>query len=222
LMIATCYRALPESLSVSARHPFEIKLIAGHYRQVLRNRQFLLLAFAGAMAFGGFALYVGSAANFVMVILQLPATAFGWMFIPLISGLMLGSTLSARYAARIAPQRLIGIGYAAMASAALGNVSYNYFYAAALPWAVLPLLVYALGAALATPAMVVIALDFFPHNRGLAAASQLFVRMLSFAVVTGVVAPLLFDSALKLASGVLVGFVISLCCWLLGRPRPTL
>jgi DHA1 family bicyclomycin/chloramphenicol resistance-like MFS transporter len=219
LMIATCYRALPESLPLSARHPFQIKLIAGHYGRVLRHRQFLLLSFATAMAFGGFALYVGSAANFVMVILKLPETAFGWMFIPLISGLMLGSTLSARYATRIAPHRLIALGYAAMASAAFGNVLYTYFCVAAIPWAVLPLMLYALGASLATPAMAVIAQDFFPHNRGLAAAMQLFVRMLSFAAVTGAIAPLLFGSALKLASGVLVGFVVSFTCWILGRPR---
>jgi len=218
-MITVCYRALPESLPPAARHPFAIKLIASHYRDVLRHRRFLLLAFAGAMAFGGFALYVGSAANFIMTILGLPETAFAWLFIPLISGLMLGSTLSGRYAAHIEPRRLIGIGYAAMASAAAINVAYNYFYTAAIPWAVLPLMLYSFGAALATPALAVIGLDFFPRNRGLAAAMQLFVRMLSFAIVTGVLAPLLFGSGFKLAVGVLSAMLVSWLCWLGGRPR---
>jgi DHA1 family bicyclomycin/chloramphenicol resistance-like MFS transporter len=218
LMIAVCYRALPESLPRGLRHPFKLRLIAGHYRDALRHRRFLLLAFANALAFAGFALYVGSAANFVMTILQLPETAFGWLFIPLISGLMLGSTLSGRYAARIAPRYLIGVGFAAMAVAAIGNVVYNSLFTAAIPWAVLPLTLYAFGAALATPAITVIALDFFPLNRGLAAALLLFVRMLAFALITGVLAPLLFGSGLKLALGVLGGFLISWLCWQFGKP----
>lgn len=219
VMMAVCYRALPESLAPELRHPFKIKLIAGHYRDALLHRQFLLLAFANAFAFCGFALYVGSASNFVMNILGLPETAFAWLFIPLISGLMLGSTLSGRYAARIASRYLIRIGFASMAVAAFGNVIYNSFFSAAIPWAVLPLLLYAFGAALATPALTVIALDFFPHNRGLAAALLLFVRMFSFALITGLLAPLLFGSGFKLACGVLAGFLISWLCWMAGRPR---
>ena len=218
LMIVVCQRALPESLAPALRHPFELRLIAGHYRDALRNRRFLLLCFANAFAFGGFALYVGSAASFVMNILRLPETAFGWLFIPLITGLMIGSTLSGRYAARIAPRHMIACGFGSMAIAMLGNVAYNSLFAAAIPWAVLPMALYAFGAALATPAITVFALDFLPHNRGLAAALMLFIRMASFALVTGILAPLLFASGLKLALGALGSFLFSWMFWLLGKP----
>ncbi len=219
MMWAICYRALPESLPPEQRHPFKFKVIARHYAAALRHRRYLLMVFASSLAFGGFALYVGSAAQFVMVILKLPETAFGWMFIPLISGLMLGSSLSSRYATYIAPRRLISIGYSAMGIAAIINVAYNYFFTATIPWAVLPLALYSFGAALVTPPMSLIALDFFPHNRGLATALQLFFRMTCFAAITGIIVPLIFDSALKLACAVLVGISISFACWLLGRPR---
>ena len=48
------------------------------------------VAFSAALgvAFGGFALYIGSAAYFIMHILHLPETAFGWLFI-LVSALFL-------------------------------------------------------------------------------------------------------------------------------------
>jgi DHA1 family bicyclomycin/chloramphenicol resistance-like MFS transporter len=154
-----------------------------------------------------------------MTVLKLPETAFAWMFIPLVGGLMLGSTLSGRFAARIPQRIMIGGGFSAMAIATLGNLAYNYFATAVVPWAVLPLFLYAFGAALATPAITVIALDFFPHNRGLAAALLLFVRMFSFALVTGLLAPLLFGSGLKLALGVAASFVLSLACWFMGKPR---
>jgi DHA1 family bicyclomycin/chloramphenicol resistance-like MFS transporter len=37
--------------------------------------------------------------------------------------------------------------------------------------------------------------------------------MMLFALVSGLVAPMLFDSALKLALGVLAGLVLSFICW---------
>jgi DHA1 family bicyclomycin/chloramphenicol resistance-like MFS transporter len=41
--------------------------------------------------------------------------------------------------------------------------------------------------------------------------------MLLFALVSGLVAPLLFDSALNLAWGVLASLVVSLIAWLLAQ-----
>jgi DHA1 family bicyclomycin/chloramphenicol resistance-like MFS transporter len=41
--------------------------------------------------------------------------------------------------------------------------------------------------------------------------------MTLFALVSGLVAPMLFDSALKLAWGVLAGLVASFACWRLSR-----
>lgn len=49
---------------------------------MLCHRQFLLLSTAIGAAFGGFALYIGSAAYFIINILHLPETAFARLFIP--------------------------------------------------------------------------------------------------------------------------------------------
>ncbi|MES2534539.1 MAG: multidrug effflux MFS transporter [Pseudomonadota bacterium] len=217
LMFVASYRALPESLPAQSRHPFHILPIARNYWKVLRHPQFVLMALALGTAFSGFALYIGSAANFVMNILHLPETAFGWLFIPLISGLVIGSAVAAKYAARIAPGKMIWIGYAVMAVATLASVSYNYLFTATVPWAVLPLMLYAFGLALIMSPVSVLALELFPDNRGLAASMQSFVQMLTFAVVSGLVAPLLFDSAFKLACGVLGGLLLSALCWRLAR-----
>jgi DHA1 family bicyclomycin/chloramphenicol resistance-like MFS transporter len=40
-----------------------------------------------------------------------------------------------------------------------------------------------------------------------------FIQMMSFALVSGFVAPLLFDSAFKLACGVTAGTVLSFIAW---------
>lgn len=207
------YRCLPESLPREQRHAFHGVAIARNYLKVLRNGQFLLLASAVGMAFGGVSLYIGSAANFVMVILKLPETAFAWLFIPIIGGMTIGSAWSAKSAARIAPLKMMRLGFGLMGAAAVISVAYNYVFVAALPWVVLPLAVYTFGLAVAMPPIQIAALALFPDNRGLAASMLSFIQMTLFAVVSGLVAPLLFDSALKLACGVLVGLAASYACW---------
>ncbi|WP_295997527.1 multidrug effflux MFS transporter [Rugamonas sp.] len=217
LMMVAVQRWLPESLPARDRHPFHFGAIAANYWKVLCHRRFLLLSIAVGMSFGGFGLYIGSAAYFIINILHLPVTSFAWLFIPLISGMVVGSALSAKFAHRYTQRALIWIGYALMALGAVANVVYNSYFAAAVPWAVLPLFVYSFALALATPPMSLLALDHFPNNNGLASSMQSFIQMLLFALVSGLVAPLLFDSALKLAYGVLAGLAVSLLAWLLAQ-----
>jgi DHA1 family bicyclomycin/chloramphenicol resistance-like MFS transporter len=213
LMVLLCWKMLPESLPAEKRHAFHFGNIARNYLKVLSHPRFLLLALAVGMAFGGLSLYIGSAANFVMEILHLPETAFGWMFIPLISGMVIGSAWGGKRAATVAAVRMKWIGFGVMALGCVLNVGYTALFTPAIPWAVLPLLVYTFGLAVAMPAIQVGALALFPDNRGLASSMLAFIQMMSFALVSGVVAPLLFDSAFKLACGVTVGLALSFAAW---------
>jgi DHA1 family bicyclomycin/chloramphenicol resistance-like MFS transporter len=215
LMWLLAWRALPESLPQEDRHPFHPGAIAANYLKVLSNPRFVLLSLTVGLAFGGLSLYIGSAANFVMEILHLPETAFGWMFIPLISGMVLGSAWGGKYAARIAPKRMKWLGFAIMALGAGSGVVYNALFVAQVPWAVLPLMVFTFGLAVAMPAIQMSAFALFPDNRGLSSSMLSFIQMMSFAIVSGLVAPLLFGSAFKLACGVAVGLAASfVACWL--------
>jgi DHA1 family bicyclomycin/chloramphenicol resistance-like MFS transporter len=217
LMFIAVYRWLPESLPAEDRHPFEFKTIAGNYLRVLRHKQFLLLAVALGMAFGGFALYIGSAAYFIMNILHLPETAFAWLFIPLVSGMVVGSALSGKLAHRYSQVKLVWISFVGMAVAAAVNVAYTYFFVAEIPWAVLPLFFYSLSLAIAMPPLSLLAMRHFPNHSGLAASLQSFIQMTLFALVSGLVAPLLFDSAFKLACGVAGCLVASLLAWVFAQ-----
>jgi DHA1 family bicyclomycin/chloramphenicol resistance-like MFS transporter len=211
LMLLVCWRLLAESLPREKRHAFHGMAIARNYLKVLGHPRFLLLSLSVGLAFGGLSLYIGSAANFVMVILHLPETAFGWMFIPLISGMVIGSSWGGKRAATMPPAKLRAIGFGLMLLACVLNVGYTAWAgdAIAVPWAVLPLMVYTFGLAVAMPAIQVATLGLFPDNRGLAASMLAFIQMMSFALVSGLVAPLLFDSAFKLACGVTVGLASS-------------
>lgn len=213
LLIALVYRMLPESLPKEQRHAFHGVAIAKNYLKVLKNPQFLLLSLSVGLSFGGLSLYIGSAANFVMEILHLPETAFGWLFVPLISGMVIGSAWGGKKADKINAARMVWIGFGVMALAGVLNVGYNTLFVADIPWAVLPLMVYTFGLAVAMPAIQVGALALFPANRGLASSMLSFIQMMSFALVSGLLAPVLFDSALKLAWGVMAGLAASFLCW---------
>ncbi|MTV36674.1 multidrug effflux MFS transporter [Duganella radicis] len=217
LMLVAVQRALPESLAVKDRHPFHLGVIAKNYWKVLCHHHFLLLSVAVGMCFAGVALYIGSAAYFVMNILHLPETAFAWMFVPLISGMVIGSALSGKFAHKFSRKGQVWLGFAVMITAGVINVAYNAAFVAAVPWAVMPLFIYSFGLALAMTPLSLIALEYFPNNSGLAASMQSFIQMLLFALVSGLVAPLLFDSALNLAWGVLASLILSVIAWLLAQ-----
>jgi len=219
LMFVAVQRALPESLPAKDRHPFHPGVIAANYWMVLRHRQFVLLSAALGMTFAGFALYIGSAAYFVINVLHLSETSFAWLFIPLISGMVIGSALAGKFAHRYSQQAMIRMGYTLMALAALANVGYNYLFPAEVPWAVLPLFMYSFALALSMPPMTLLALNHFPNHNGLAASMQSFIQMLLFALVSGLVAPLLFESAFKLACGMLGGLLVSLVMWFMATER---
>jgi DHA1 family bicyclomycin/chloramphenicol resistance-like MFS transporter len=77
--------------------------------------------------------------------------------------------------------------------------------------------VFTFGLAVAMPGIQLTAMGLFPHNRGLAASMVGFIQMMSFALVSGLVAPLLFGSAFKLACGAAVGVLLSFLMWRLSR-----
>lgn len=217
ILTLVVWRALPESLPPAKRTPLKLGLILGNYWRVGKNPAFMALSMAVGLSFGGFSLYIGSAAQFVTHILGLGATSYAWMFIPMIGGFMLGSALSGRYAARHSTAQLVGFGYAVMIVATALNLTYNSLFPAVVPWAVIPLGIYSFGVAFTTPAITLRALDLFPDNRGLASSMLSFTQMMIFALASGFLAPLLFDTALHLAMGVAGLLASSMVLWTLAQ-----
>jgi DHA1 family bicyclomycin/chloramphenicol resistance-like MFS transporter len=66
---------------------------------------------------------------------------------------------------------------------------------------------------MASPPMTVRALSLLPRVRGMASSFTTFVFMVLFSISSGVIGPLLYDSALKLALGMGVGSIISMLLW---------
>lgn len=222
VLFAACFLLLRETLPRSKFQPFAPRSIVGNYIRALRDLRFVVMCVSIGLLFMGVPLYIGSAAPFVMEILHQPETAFGWLFIPMISGIVGGSAAAERLLKRN-PQisaQLIRWGMAVCIIACAVNIFYTASTTPALPYAVMPIALYTFGVSMAMPGMVVQALSRLPTMHGLSASMQGFIQMMLFTVVSGIVAPILFHSAAKLAVGMSVGITIGIVLWTVARPRP--
>ncbi|MCB1908574.1 MAG: multidrug effflux MFS transporter [Rhodocyclaceae bacterium] len=201
VLALTCWRWLPESLPPERRqriHPLEL---AHAYRSVLVQPVFMTLSGAMALNFAGFFIYVLSAPMFLMHHLGLEADAFGWFFVPTVSGMVIGSMVSGRMAGRWSQRRAIASGYLVMGGAVAINLTVSSALPPVLPWSLVFAPIYTFGMALAMPALTLMALDCFPLRRGLAASCQGFLQMGLNALVAGALAPMVWASTLGLAIG---------------------
>ncbi|HWQ90982.1 MAG TPA: multidrug effflux MFS transporter [Clostridia bacterium] len=208
-LLWACHRALPETLHDHKRQSFQPKHLARAYWETIRNPAFLGVSLALALGGGGFLLYVATAPDVALNILGLSETQFGWLFAPIVAGLMMGAALTSHKATSLSLSRWAAVGYASMAVGASLNLIYCLTCSPRLPWAVLPLGVYTFGFALVAPAATIQALDIFPQRKGLASSLQGFFQTLVFAVVSSGVARLVYRSGLKHAVGMAAMLVMS-------------
>lgn len=214
LMALVLWR-LPETLAEKARQPLKPGLMLRGYWAMFGNAAFMRLALAGSLNFAALFLYISSAPALVIEHLKLGQDGFGWFFVPMIGGMMLGAFVSGRLAGRLGSVAQIRIGFACCILAACINLVYHMLVPqpAVLP-TVLPVALNSFGIALVFPILTLAILDMFPATRGAASSMQAFISLLMNAVVAGVVSPWLsHDLAwLSAAAGLL-----SLLAWAIWR-----
>lgn len=214
LLLGTWW-GLPETLPPSARLRVPPRRLLRDYVAIFANPRFQRLAAAGAFNFAALFLYIASAPVFVMEILHLRESQFGWFFIPMIGGMVVGAFLSGRAAGRISGLQLSRIGFACCGVAVTLNIAYNLWVdVPTVPWAVLPMVLNAFGIALVFPILTLAILDMYPRQRGSASSLQAFTGLVLHSLVAGVVSPFLSREALWLAMG---SALFALLAWVFWR-----
>ena len=126
---------------------------------------------------------------------------------------MLGSQLSGRAAGRYAPTQTVQRAYFFMGIAAIGNLAYAFALPPSVPWAVIPIMIFGIGFAMAMPSVTLITLDLFPTRRGMAASLQGFVSGMVNVVTAGVISPALSKDTRLLAIGMATLMAMGYACW---------
>jgi len=207
-------KRLPETLPVSARQSLLPRHLWRNYVNVLRRPEFLLLGAIPALNFAAFFLYIATAPSFLMDLLGVSSYGFAWLFIPMITGVMIGAFISGRTAGMITPRRTIGLGYILMFIGVGTDIGVAALVPPGVPWHVLPIMIYAIGSSVTMPSATLLLLDLFPTMRGLASSLQGFLQFVLAAVNAGTIAPLLAGSLLSLALGMGGFTILSLLLWI--------
>jgi len=204
---------ISETLITSQRRSIHPATVLRVYFGALTHKRFPALVLILSLSFGGLFLYIAGAPSVIYNFLGLGSDDFGWLFIPIVTGLMLGSSISARLAHRWPAQRTISVGLLVMMVAmTLNLVSVNLATASVFSL-VGPLVLYVAGLAVMMPAITVLALDCLPTHRGTAASMQGFIQSITNAGVASIAVPLLNASWLNFVLGQLVFLLLAAVLW---------
>ena len=201
---------LPETISKQNRLPFNFESVLNRYKDLLNDKNYIFLILAVSFNFSAFFLYVLSSPIFLMQHLNLSSSQFGYLFIPTVTGMILGSFISKKTAGIISPARILKIAYLWMLLITTFNLIFCLFFPSILFVNIGLIAFYNIGMAAAMPLISIKALDCFPKARGTAASGQAFSQMLVSSFVAGLVIPIIWGSLATLAIGMLVIFFFGL------------
>ena len=201
-------RFLPETVDEKDRLPFNMHSVLTRYKNLLIDNNFIFLVLAVSFNFSAFFLYVLASPIFLVDHLGLNSSQFGYLFIPTVTGMILGSFISKRTAGIVSPDKLLKFAYTWMFLIASVNVFFCYFFQNILWINIGFVALYNVGMASAMPLISIKALDCFPKARGTAASGQAFSQMFISSIVAGIVVPLVWGSTFTLSCAMLFIFLL--------------
>jgi len=202
-----------ETLGKDERQSIQPRFVLNTYMRTLRHAQFPALVLSLSFIFAGLFLYIAGAPTLIYDFLGLGAQDFSIQFVPMVSGMLIGSVLAGRMAHRWSASHTIRIGFTLMATAVGINVLQSSLLPATPFFMIAPLALYALGLALLMPTLTILALDCFPHHRGTAASMQGFLQMVASALVASVAVPLLHSERFYFAMGQALFLCLAIALW---------
>lgn len=217
LLVVISWFLVPETLPPTRRHPLNPASLAHAYGTLLAKPRFVALALANAAVNLAIYLYVLCAPTFVVKHLGLGEQSFGYLFLPIVAGLIAGAALAHRAAGHGSAVRNVLLGHLVMLVAGVINISLNAMHASPLPWALVALPVFSLGMMMTQPFLQVLALDCFPQRRGLASSCYVTVQQFGNFLSSALLVPLLLGSTLYMALGMAVLQCIGLAMFCVAR-----
>ena len=182
----------------------------------LRQPMFQLYALQSALSMGAFFAFIAGAPHMIVTVLELPASAYGLVFIAGGIGYAVGGLLSARFGARIGIDRMVlaGASVAALASLVMTLLlvgGWWHLWAIAVPCGFV-----GLGIGVVQPNAQAGAIAAVPEAAGAASGTLSFLQLLTGAAVAQAVGVLMTHSALAMPLAVAL---LGTATWLIALPR---
>ncbi|HNV88858.1 MAG TPA: multidrug effflux MFS transporter [Methylotenera sp.] len=209
LSLWAAMKYLPETMPVEKRIPLSTKSVLHSYKTIFSDTEYTKLCVALGAVFAGFFVYVLASPVFLGKHLHLTPQQYGYLFVPTVTGMIIGTFIARRSAGKTPPQQLVKWAYLWMFCIVLINLAVSYFLAAKPLFNILPVALYNIGMGATMPILSLAALDRHPKIRGTAASGQAFIQMLFSTVSAGIIVPLAWDAPLGLALAMAGFWVIS-------------
>jgi MFS transporter, DHA1 family, multidrug resistance protein len=203
-------RFLPETMPPEKRMQLSAKNVLNSYKTIFSDHEYTKLVIAIGANFSGFFLYVLASPVFLGKHLGLGPQEYGYLFIPTVTGMILGSFLARRTAGIYAPHKVVKLSYVWMGLMAMINVLVCLTQPVSLIANILPIALFNIGMAMCMPILSIAALDRHAKIRGTAASGQAFMQMLLSTVSAGLVVPLVWFAPYGLALAMLAYVVLGL------------
>jgi MFS transporter, DHA1 family, multidrug resistance protein len=201
---------LPETMPPEKRLSLSFNTVFKSYRTIFSDKEFAKLVIGVGAGFSAFFVYVLASPVFLGKLLHLEPNQYGYLFVPTVLGMVLGSFIAKKTAGKISAKRALKFAYGWMGAVVILNLLVCYTQPIDLMLNILPVALFNIGMALAMPILSIAALDRYPKIRGTAASGQAFMQMLLSTVSAGLVVPLLWFSPFGLAFAMAAYYLIAL------------
>ncbi len=203
---------LPETMPPEKRLKLSANNILASYKIIFSDSEFAKLCVASGANFSAFFIYVLASPQFLGKLLHLKPQQYGYLFVPTVTGMVLGSYLARNAAGKFATVKVVKAAYVWMGAVVLLNTVICYFLPTSLIFNILPVALFNVGMALAMPILSIAALDRHPKIRGTAASGQAFIQMLLSTVSAGLIVPLMWYApsglAWAMATYLMIGWLV--------------
>lgn len=190
---------LPETMPPEKRLKLSVSNVLASYKTIFSDMEYTKLCLSSGANFAGFFVYVLASPVFLGKLLGLTPQQYGYLFVPTVCGMVLGSFWAKKMAGQYVNKAVIKTAYLWMTFMVLLNIIICLFFPVQTLLNILPVALFNIGMALATPILSIAALDRHAKIRGTAASGQAFVQMLLSTVSAGLIVPLAWGTPLGLA-----------------------
>jgi DHA1 family bicyclomycin/chloramphenicol resistance-like MFS transporter len=201
---------LPETMPVEKRIQLSTRSVLNSYKTIYQDIEFAKLVTAIGANFSGFFIYVLASPVFLGKHLGLNPQQYGYLFIPTVTGMVIGSYLAKRAAGQYSAHFVLKLAYSWMVVIALANLVICYTQPVSVLANIVPIALFNVGMAMCMPILSIAALDRHPKIRGTAASGQAFMQMLLSTVSAGIIVPFMWFSPLGLAWAMVIYILIGL------------
>lgn len=201
---------LPETMPPEKRMKLSTANVIKSYKTIFSDSEFARIIVAIGANFSGFFVYVLASPVFLGKHLGLNPQQYGYLFVPTVVGMVIGSYLAKRAAGRFSSQKVVKLAYVWMLLIALVNIIVCYTQPVSLIANILPIALFNIGMAMCMPILSLAALNRHPKIRGTAASGQAFIQMLLSTISAGLIVPFVWYAPSGLAITMLIYVLVGL------------